>query len=157
MQFRHMLLERATQRDHLIVLSSLVALATLSWIGTWYLAWDMQHSYAALCCMSQLLMFVMWAVMMVAMMLPSAAPMILLFAQVNRKRREQARPFVSTGIFLAGYLTIWGVFSVLATVLQWRLHQFALLTPMMVSASPLLSGVTLLAAGLFQLTPLKHA
>lgn len=82
--------------------------------------------------------------------------MLLIFATINRKRREQ-EPFVPTGIFLLGYLVVWGGFSAVVTVLQWRLHETALLTPMMVSASPLLSGATLLAAGIFQLTPLKHA
>ena len=57
------------------------------------------------------LMFIMWAVMMVAMMVPSAAPMILLFATVNRRRREESRPFVSTGVFLSGYIIVWGLFA----------------------------------------------
>lgn len=139
-----------------MVLWSLVSLSALSWGYTWYLAWDMQHSHKAICCMSQLLMFTMWVIMMVAMMVPSAAPMILVFAAVNRKRREQERPFVSTGIFLLGYLVVWSVFSAVATVLQWRLHELSLLTPMMVSASSVLSGATLVAAGIFQLTPLKN-
>ena len=65
-------------------------------------------------------------------------------------------PFVPTGIFLLGYLVVWSGFSAGVTVLQWRLHETALLTPTMVSASPLLSGATLIAAGIFQLTPLKH-
>src|SRR5438128_11824746 len=114
---RDTLLERVLRRDRLVVLSGLVGAAMLSWICTWYLAWDMQHSHVALCCMSQLLMFAMWTAMMVGMMLPSAAPMVLLFALVSRKRHEQQRPFVSTGIFLFGYLAIWSLFSALATVL----------------------------------------
>ena len=150
-------LEAVLRRDRAVVLCGLVGIAGLSWLYTWYLAWDMHHSPQAICCMSQLLMFAMWVVMMVAMMTPSAAPMILLFAVVNRKLREQQKPFVPTGIFLFGYLVVWSLFSAVATVLQWRLHEMALLSPMMVSTSPLLSGATLLAAGLFQLTPLKHA
>ena len=156
MRVQDVLVERVLGRDRLLVLSGLVSISALSWCYTWYLAWDMQHSHKALCGMSQLLMFAMWVIMMVAMMVPSAAPMILLFAAVNRKRREQERPFVSTGIFLLGYLVVWSVFSAVATIVQWHLHEAALLTPMMVSASPLLSAATLTAAGLFQLTPLKH-
>jgi predicted metal-binding membrane protein len=148
--------ERVLRRDRLLVLFGLVAISALSWCYTWYLAWDMQHSFQALCGMSQLLMFAMWFIMMVAMMVPSATPMLLLFAAVNRKRREQERPFISTSIFLLGYLVVWSVFSAVATIVQWHLHESALLTPMMVSASPLLSGATLTAAGLFQLTPLKQ-
>jgi predicted metal-binding membrane protein len=152
-----MLLEQVLQRDRLIVLSGLASISGLSWICTWYLAWDMQHSPKAICCMSQLLMFAMWIIMMVAMMVPSAAPMVLLFAAVNRKRRESERPFVPTGVFLSGYIFVWGAFSAAVTPLQWKMHEAALLTPMMESASPLLSGTTLVAAGIFQLTPLKYA
>jgi predicted metal-binding membrane protein len=148
--------EGITKRDRLVVVSGLTGIVAFSWACTVYLAWDMQHADIALCCASQILMFTMWIIMMAAMMIPSAAPMILIFAAINRKRRAQERPFVPTGIFLLGYLVVWGVFSAVVTVLQWRLQQTALLTPMMVSASPLLSGATLTAAGIFQLTPLKH-
>ena len=140
MQIRDALGERMIKRDRLVVVSGLVGVMALSWACTVYLAWDMQHSEKALCCMSQLLMFTMWVIMMAAMMVPSAAPVILTFAAVNRKRREQERPFVPTGIFLLGYLVVWSGFSAGVTVLQWRLHETALLTPTMVSASPLLSG-----------------
>src|SRR5439155_13903465 len=101
-------------------------------------------------------LFLMWTEMMVAMMTPSAAPMILTFATVNRKRREQERPFVPTGMFLSGYLVVWTLFSAIAAVAQWILHSTALLSPMMVSTSPLLGGVLLIVAGVFQWTPLKN-
>jgi predicted metal-binding membrane protein len=156
MQIRDGSGERIIKRDRLVVVSGLAGMVAFSWACTVYLAWDMQHSENALCGTSQLLMFTMWTIMMAAMMVPSAAPMILIFAEINRKRREQERPFVPTGVFLLGYLVVWSGFSAVVTVLQWRLHETALLTPMMVSASPLLSGATLLAAGVFQLTPLKH-
>src|SRR4029078_11859742 len=100
-------------------------------------------------------LFLMWSEMMVAMMLPSAAPMILTFAMINRKRREQEQHFGSAGIFLLGYLIVWTGFSALAAVAQWILHGEALLSPMMVSSSPYLGGALLIAAGLFQWTPLK--
>jgi len=103
-----------------------------------------------------LLMFTMWAVMMVAMMVPTAGPMVLLFATFNRKRREQDRPFASTSVFLLGYLAIWIAFSVIAALAQWSLHRAALLSPMMVSTSPVLGGSLLIAAGIFQWTPLKN-
>ena len=102
-------------------------------------------------------LFFMWAGMMVAMMVPSASPMLLTFAMVQRKRREQERPFVPTGIFLAGYLVAWTIFSACAAVAQWILHAKALLTPMMMSNSSILGGVILVAAGVFQFTPLKNA
>ena len=102
-----------------------------------------------------LLTWVMWAVMLVAMMPPSAAPMILMFATVNRRHRGQQGPVVPTTVFLLGYLLVWGGFSVVATLAQWGLHTAALLSPMMVSTSPMLGGLLLLAAGIFQWTPLK--
>ncbi len=102
------------------------------------------------------LIFTMWAVMMMAMMVPTAAPMILLFATFNRKRRERQRPFVRTGIFLLGYLIVWTGFSIIAALAQWGLHRAALLSPMMVSTSSVLGGSLLVAAGIFQWTPLKN-
>ena len=96
------------------------------------------------------LMLVMWAVMMAAMMVPTAAPMALMFATVNRRRREQQRPFIPSGIFLLGYLVVWSGFATLATLAQWGLHTAALLSPMMVSTTPFLGGTLLLGASAFQ-------
>ena len=96
--------------------------------------------------------FVMWWVMMLGMMLPSAAPMILTFATVQRRRREQAQPYVPTATFIAGYLIVWGAFSLAATAAQWALQRYALLP-----ATPLLGGVLFILAGVYQFTPLKYA
>ena len=104
-----------------------------------------------------LLMFLMWAVMMVAMMVPSAAPMILLFAAIHRKQRERGRSFAPVSAFVAGYIAIWSAFSLAATLLQWGLEQAALLSLMMVGTSPMLGGGLLVVAGLYQWTPLKQA
>jgi predicted metal-binding membrane protein len=101
--------------------------------------------------------FVMWAVMMTAMMIPSAAPMILLFTNVQRGRKAQQRPYVPTGVFLLGYLAVWYGFAALASLVQGFLHSAALISPMMVSTSPYLGGALLMAAGIFQWTPLKSA
>jgi predicted metal-binding membrane protein len=103
-----------------------------------------------------LLLFVMWTVMMVAMMLPSAAPMILAFLGVNHRRLAAGQPFVPVGIFVAGYLAIWTAYSAVATLAQWGLHKAALLSPAMTATSPFLSGGLLIAAGIFQWTPLKR-
>jgi predicted metal-binding membrane protein len=103
------------------------------------------------------LMFFMWWIMMVAMMLPSAAPMILLFAAVNRKQRDKGSPYVPTGVFAFGYLAVWGFFSLLATAAQWGLERSALLSSMMVGTSVVLGALLLIAAGVWQLTPLKQA
>ncbi|MBI4334868.1 MAG: DUF2182 domain-containing protein [Chloroflexi bacterium] len=158
-------LEAVLRRDRAVVLGSLIGVSALAWAYTIYLARDMGQMEMAYCAMPQmqawgsmdlLLLFVMWAVMMVAMMVPSAAPMILIFAMVNRHRHGQQRPLVPTGVFLLGYLLAWTGFSAAATLAQWGLHTAALLSPMMVSTSPILGGTLLLAAGIFQWTPLKH-
>ena len=103
-----------------------------------------------------LLLFVMWSVMMVAMMLPSATPMILAFLTVNQNRSANNRPWVPVGIFLLGYLAVWTAYSALATLAEWGLHQAALLSTTMAATSPTLDGVLLITAGVFQLTPLKR-
>jgi predicted metal-binding membrane protein len=103
------------------------------------------------------LMFFMWWIMMMAMMLPSATPMILLFALINRKQRENGAPYVPTGIFAAGYLLVWGAFSLVAVTAQWGLERFGLLSSMLASTSVLLGAGLLIAAGAYQLSPLKHA
>jgi predicted metal-binding membrane protein len=99
----------------------------------------------------------MWAVMMVAMMVPTAAPMTLIYAAVARKAAAQHNPVAPTFVFVAGYVAMWCLFSVAATLAQWRLDQVALLSPMMVSDSALLGGALLIGAGVYQLTPLKQA
>ena len=103
------------------------------------------------------LMYVMWAVMMVAMMAPSATPMLLMFATVNRRRKERQVPYVPTGIFLAGYVIVWAAFSLAATGGNWGLHQASLLSSMMgESTSGYLGGSLLVLAGVFQWSPLKY-
>lgn len=104
-----------------------------------------------------LMLWLMWTIMMVAMMLPSATPMVTLFAGVSRNRRQRGDPWVPTTVFVAGYLLLWTAFSAVAALAQWGLHSAALLSPMMRSTSPLLGGGLLIAAGVYQLTPLKRA
>jgi predicted metal-binding membrane protein len=171
-------LEVVLKRDRAVVIGGLVAVITVAWIytltgaGMDMSAFEMTAITAApsaqgttMGAMTPLawtpayavLMVFMWWVMMMAMMLPSATPMILLFATFNRKRREQGAPYVATGIFALGYVLAWGAFSVLAAGLQWSLERLALLTPMMVTSSVVLGGLLLIAGGVYQLTPLKHA
>jgi predicted metal-binding membrane protein len=105
-----------------------------------------------------IMLLAMWWIMMTGMMLPSAAPMILTFAAINRGRRTRGQPYTPTALFTAGYLLAWGGFSVAATLGQWALERASLLAPMaMKTTSPLLGGLLFIAAGLYQLTPLKGA
>jgi predicted metal-binding membrane protein len=103
------------------------------------------------------MMLLMWAVMMVGMMVPSATPMALVYAGVARKAHRQGTPVAPTFLFVAGYVAMWCLFSVGATAAQWALERAALLSPNMVATSPGLGAVLLGAAGIYQLTPAKDA
>jgi predicted metal-binding membrane protein len=156
----------ARKRERFIIVAGLVAITVLAWAYMFYLAANMAGMDMDMAAMSQvepwniadlLLTFVMWAVMMAAMMTPSVSPMVLAFAHINRQRQAKNKPYAPTSLFLSGYLLVWAGFSALATLFQWSLHAAALLSPMMVTTSPIVGGVILVAAGAFQFTPLKHA
>jgi predicted metal-binding membrane protein len=109
-----------------------------------------------------LFVFMMWWMMMIAMMVPSAAPTVLLHAAVNaRHGGDDGGPGPGTnvlsGLFLAGYLAVWALFSLIATAAQWALAASGLLTPFMATSSGILAGAILVAAGLYQLSHLKRA
>src|SRR5437867_1436495 len=89
------------------------------------------------------MMFSMWAVMMVGMMLPSVVPTVLIYAGIVRKAARDGMPVASTGAFTAGYLFMWLAFSLLATLAQWLLDSFALLSPRMVANSPAFGAIIL--------------
>lgn len=99
--------------------------------------------------------FVMWTVMMVAMMLPTAAPAVLVFAATTRRLPGRSAPLPY--LFAGGYLLAWTGFAALATAAQWGLHELALLSPDQALGTPPWAGVVLLGAGLFQWTRLKDA
>ncbi len=100
--------------------------------------------------------FVMWTVMMVAMMTPSAAPVVLIFAGMQRKQTGRRLP-LGLLVFGAGYLLVWSGFSAVAAAAQWALHQAAMLSPAMTAASPWVGSGILIGAGIYQLTPSKRA
>ncbi|MFQ5596826.1 MAG: DUF2182 domain-containing protein [Nitrospiria bacterium] len=166
------LFESVLKRDRFLIAASLMIMAALSWAYMVYLAWNMRIMDMAEAVprdvrgmvMTQVMSWsivdfamtvVMWVVMMVAMMVPAAVPMVLLFATVNRKRRERQCPFIPTGVFLSGYLLVWWGFAILAALAQWGLHQRALLPSKMDGVPPVFGGVILITAGIFQWTPLK--
>jgi predicted metal-binding membrane protein len=103
------------------------------------------------------LLFAMWAIMMIGMMTPSAAPMVLLYARVARQAAASGRAIAGTWWFFGGYLLAWTLFSATATIGQWALERAALLTGSMALASEMPAAAILLAAGCYQFTPLKHA
>lgn len=164
------------QRDRIIVGWALAGLVILSWTyilvgaGTGTPAFQMSGLPTAprmsdpMAAMQPLpwtvsyalLIFVMWWLMMLATMLPSAAPMILLFAALTRKQADLRAPYMRTGLFGIGYLAVWAGFSALAVALQWELGRIALLSPMMVTTSLALGALLLIGAGVWQFTPLKY-
>jgi len=103
------------------------------------------------------MLFAMWAVMMAGMMLPSAAPIVLLYAGVVRKSPGIERPAAHVYAFAAGYLAVWTGFSLAATALQRVFTESLLLSPTMASQSPAFAGAMLFFAGVYQLTPWKRA
>jgi predicted metal-binding membrane protein len=97
-----------------------------------------------------------WVTMMAAMMLPSVAPMVLLFARISRERRGQGRAFVPTWVFLAGYLGAWTAYGVAAYGLFRLVTAFGTDSLAWNRAGPYVTGGAIAAAGLYQLTPLKE-
>ncbi|OGL01702.1 MAG: hypothetical protein A3J45_11810, partial [Candidatus Rokubacteria bacterium RIFCSPHIGHO2_02_FULL_69_13] len=149
--------------DRAIVAAGLLGVAGLGWLYIVRLGREMAVMADMAMAMPQMtpwdladfvLTFLMWAVMMVAMMIPSASPMILTFATINRKRLADETPLIRTGLFLVGYLLVWAGYSLLAALGQWGLHAAALITPAM-AVAPWLGGILLVAAGVYQFTPLK--
>ncbi|MDD2898229.1 MAG: DUF2182 domain-containing protein [Desulfuromonadaceae bacterium] len=100
--------------------------------------------------------FVMWAVMMAAMMLPTVIPMVLAFANVNRQSGSNG-VLVPVGAFTTGYLGAWALYCTGATAVQWGLLRAALMSPVTLASGPVLGGLLLIVAGVFQWTPWKDA
>jgi predicted metal-binding membrane protein len=103
------------------------------------------------------LVFLMWWIMMIAMMVPSAAPTVLFYASLARKNNKAEKPYAAASVFLLGYLIVWGVFSLVSTVLQWSLVTIGQMSGMMeITSVPVAAGL-LIVAGLYQISPLKQA
>jgi len=101
------------------------------------------------------LVFAMWTAMTLAMMVPTAAPMITAYAEIGQTARRKGITIVPTAVLIAGYLAAWLVFCVLATLAQWGLSQASLMTPGLVLGSTVLAGGLLIMAGLYQFSSLK--
>lgn len=162
------------RRDRVVILIALLVLTALAWLYLLRLAGQMTATSMPMPGMAMAmpmpvaavmpwapaelaLRLAMWWVMMIGMMVPSAAPMILTFAAINQRKRSRGQPFVPTAVFAAGYLMVWGGFSIVATVAQAGLEQAALMPPMSALTSPIVGGAVLVACGIYQLTPLKAA
>ena len=159
------ILESALRHDRASLIALLILLPLVSWLwivvmardmygpmtgaSAWMMTpeWDLPHLA---------LLWAMWAVMMIAMMLPSASPMLLLYGAVARRSADTS-PVRSIYALAAGYLTVWTIFSLAATALQRALSSLLLMSSMMETASSTLAATLLLIAGAYQWTPLKYA
>lgn len=168
--------EAVLKRERIIVIVGLAAITVIAWVYIVHLASGMRgmemSSNVGMSVgnmeMSMpntqswrsgdiILTFIMWSVMMVAMMTPSAVPMILIFARANRQRHSDQALSSATMVFFLGYLIVWILFSAGATLVQWGLHSATLLSPKTISVSPFLGGILLILAGAYQFTPLKDS
>lgn len=157
--------ERLLQRSQFLVFSGLAAVIVISWGYMLHMNWGMSgtETEITLACLTRwgpgdiAHMFLMWAIMMVAMMFPAATPMILMFTTVNKRQGGIQEPIIPTGLFVLGYFLVWTAYSALAAMAQYGLHLSALLTHHLVITSPFLGGVLLVGAGVFQWTPFRDA
>jgi predicted metal-binding membrane protein len=162
---RGSLIEAALRRDRIVVTSALAAVVVFAWgyilagagMGLHAMDGMLMARHASWTASYAAAVLLMWATMMAAMMLPSAAPMILLFGTIARRRQPAGAIPVNAGIFGAGYITVWAAFSMVAAALQFGLDQGALLSPMLNTTSRALAGAVLIGAGIYQWTPLKQA
>ena len=137
-----------------------LAISVLAWVLLVWLVLDMGHPLAQLTmpasprwrAANAAAVWLMWAVMMAAMMLPSAVPMVLAFIKLGTDSTGRAR----TRSFVAAYLLVWFAFSVVASAAQWAFQAMDWVDPMIVSTSAWLTAALLLIAGLYQFTPLKR-
>ena len=156
----------ALRRDRLVVVLGLLGIAGLAWLYLLHSASLMRGHLSMGMAMPDAERWslgetaglaLMWSIMMVAMMVPSVTPVILLFAGVTRRRRLQGVMAAPVSVFLLGYLLAWTGYAVLAALAQSLLHSVALVSPAMASTSALLGGGLLILAGLYQWMPAKVA
>ncbi len=146
--------------DRITVIACIGGLVAAGWTYLAYQDWAMRHmddmampGFGAWSPSDLTLVFIMWAVMMVAMMLPSAMPMLLIHRRLAGA--AAARPGAQTALFALGYLLVWTAFGAVATIAQWALHSALLISPA-IRTNAGLSGALLIAAGVYQWTPLKQ-
>jgi predicted metal-binding membrane protein len=146
-------------RERKLILSLLLVLAAASWalliwqsaaINSQAMGMDLTMG------MSAGLFITIWVVMMIAMMFPTAAPMILMFTKVYAGKRQQSQAFVPTWVFVSAYLLIWTLFGVVAYPLALFAESFAGQSMWLMMNAPRIGGALLVVAGLYQLSPLKH-
>ena len=145
------------RRERYLILGTLLVLAAIAWGVLIWQAPGMNNQGMGLTMgMSAALFISIWAVMMVAMMLPAAAPMILMFSAVYAGKRLKEQPFVPTWIFVSAYLLVWILCGVIAYPLALGADKLAAQSMWVMDNGARIGGVILVAAGLYQLSPLKR-
>jgi len=144
-------------RERALILGVLLALAAVAWLLLLRQSLGMDRAMAMglTAGMAAPLFLAMWLAMMVAMMFPTAAPMILVFARVAAGRREREQPFVSTWVFVGGYLVVWTLAGVLAYLLAVAGERLADRSMWLMDHAAQFGGLLFVAAGVYQLSPLK--
>jgi predicted metal-binding membrane protein len=151
------------RKSRILVILGIATLSMMAWGYMVYLGSDAASDYTASHhaqyhqSTNFLFIFVMWSVMMVAMMVPSAAPTIIMFDTIVQRKIKKKYRFSPTIIFVAGYLTAWTVYSCLAAIAQLWMQNSALISTTMSKSAPIVSGILLIIAGLFQFSSLKYA
>lgn len=157
---------RMTTARLALLLGGPVAVAVVSWIYLGVMIGDMSKVPGMSAMMIAPLVFspmqliglcAMWVVMMAAMMLPTAVPMIMAFARMQGVDRAQGAGWLPVFVFAGGYVLAWAGFSLAAAGLQVGLTNLAMMSPMMMKATGPLGGAILLVAGLYQFSSVKHA
>ncbi|MCP4381310.1 MAG: DUF2182 domain-containing protein [Hyphomicrobiales bacterium] len=157
---------RMTPARLVLLLGGPVAVAVASWIYLAFMIGDMSTipGMSAMMMSPQMFspmqvvgLFAMWAVMMAAMMLPTAAPMITAYARMQGADRARGAGSLPVLAFSGGYVVAWAGFSLVAAGLQAGLTDLAIMSPMMMKARDPLGGAILVIAGLYQFSPAKHA
>jgi predicted metal-binding membrane protein len=149
---------RDPRRDRAILAGSLIALAAIAWLslGLWsaspYGRYLHHETIAGPIPLEVGLFTLGWVLMIVAMMLPSSVPLVLVFAGVVGRR---PRPGVLVGLLLAGYLAIWSVFGAGAWLLDRGIHALVDAWPWLATHSQLILATTLIVAGLWQFSPIR--
>ncbi|HZS95017.1 MAG TPA: DUF2182 domain-containing protein [Chloroflexota bacterium] len=145
------------RRPQVLILVALAGLTVLAWAGVAWQSSQMGGMGGLTMGMTAGLFVVTWTVMMAAMMFPSSAPMILMFAQISRGRQARGESFVPTWVFVAAYLLIWVAFGVVAYGAALVVEAIGGGNSWFMANGARMAGGVLIAAGVYQLTPLKHA
>jgi predicted metal-binding membrane protein len=151
-------------REHLFILTALISLSGLAWATTVYQAGDMGWGLTT-CSMTMgtpfspgngVLYVMLWGVMMVAMMLPAMAPIVGLFQTIARRKQEQGLPFTPAWVFVAGYVVLWTLTGGVGYAADLAIQSVPESFPLLRTYGTTIGGGTLVAAGIYQLTPLKY-